>query len=111
MWFHILGVEKRAIYKDQCRSKLSFFFKVGIYWHRTGSGGPPLWFSFVGGFNSAEELKDVLLYIFLEEEDGSCPKAALLFLLFFLLSFLFFGFLGLHLRHMEVPRLGVQLEL
>ena len=27
------------------------------------------------------------------------------------LSFFFFGFLGLHLRHMEFPRLGVQLEL
>ena len=25
--------------------------------------------------------------------------------------FFFFGFLGPHLRHMEVPRLGVQLEL
>ena len=25
--------------------------------------------------------------------------------------FLFFCFLGLHLRHMEVPRLGVELEL
>ena len=27
------------------------------------------------------------------------------------LLFLFFGFLGLHLCHVEVPRLGVELEL
>ena len=28
-----------------------------------GPGGPPLWFSFVGGFGSAEELKDTLVDI------------------------------------------------
>ena len=33
-----------------------------------------------GGHNSAEELKDIVIYIFLEEEPGRCPKAALLFL-------------------------------
>ena len=26
-------------------------------------------------------------------------------------SFIYFGFLGLHLQHMEVPRLGVKFEL
>ena len=30
---------------------------------------------------------------------------------FFFFFFFFFFFLGLHLRHMEVPRLGVELEL
>ena len=33
------------------------------------------------------------------------------FLFFFFFVFLFFCFLGLHWRHMEVPRLGVQSEL
>ena len=32
---------------------------------------------FVGGFSSAEGLKDIVIYIFLEEETGPCPKAAL----------------------------------
>ena len=30
---------------------------------RTGSGGPPLLFSSVGGFCSAEELKDTVLHV------------------------------------------------
>ena len=30
---------------------------------------------------------------------------------FFYCQFFFFGFLGLHLRHMKVPRLGVESEL
>ena len=30
---------------------------------RTGSGGPPLWLSFVGSFSSAEELEDIVMYI------------------------------------------------
>ena len=34
-----------------------------------------------------------------------------LFFLSFLFFFLFFCFLGPHPRHMEVPRLGVELEL
>ena len=49
--------------KGQGRCKLSFFFKVGVQWAQTGSGGPPLWFSFFGGFSSAEELKDIVICI------------------------------------------------
>ena len=30
---------------------------------RTGSGGSPLWFSFVGSFISAERLKDIAMFI------------------------------------------------
>ena len=30
---------------------------------RTGYGGAPLWFSFVGGFSFAEELRDSVMYI------------------------------------------------
>ena len=45
----------------------------------TSSGDPPLWFSFVGGFNSAEELKDVVMYI-PGEETRTLSKAALWFL-------------------------------
>ena len=29
----------------------------------TGSSGPPLWLSFVDGFSSSEELKDLVVYI------------------------------------------------
>ena len=34
-----------------------------------------------------------------------------IYILFQILSFFFFVFLGLHLWHVEIPRLGVQLEL
>ena len=48
---------------------------------RTGSGGPSLWFSFVGGFISSEELKDnFYVYSLRNQEPGRRPKAALLFL-------------------------------
>ena len=70
-----MGVGNRAMDKDQGGGKLSFFI-VGPW---TGSAGPPLLFSFVGGFSSTGRLKDVLC-IFLEEEPGPCPKPALLFL-------------------------------
>ena len=40
-----------------------FFFKVGVWWPWTGPGGLPLWFSFVGGFRSAEQLEDTVAYI------------------------------------------------
>ena len=46
---------------------------------RTGSGGLPLWFSLLGGL-VLEKSSKILLCIFLEEEPGPCPKAALLFL-------------------------------
>ena len=45
---------------------------------RTGSGGPPLWLSFLRGFSSADS--KILSRISLEEEPGPRPKAALLFL-------------------------------
>ena len=43
----------------------------------------------------------------LGEDPGPCSQAALLFFSFFF----FFCFLGPHPQHMEVPRLGVELEL
>ena len=47
---------------------------------------------------------------FFSHSDGSCGGLSLWF---FKIFFFFFGlfFLGLHLRHMEIPRLGVELEL
>ena len=42
---------------------------------RAGSGGPPLWFSFLRGFSSKNS--KILSWIFLEEEPGPFPKAAL----------------------------------
>ena len=54
----------------------------------------------------------ISLWTFLEEETKPCPKAVLLFLFLFLFLFFFLlYFLGSHLWHMEVPRLGVTSEL
>ena len=44
------------------------------------------------------------------QTEGRSLRTTLL-LLFFFLSFFFCCFLGPHPQHMEVPRLGVQLEL
>ena len=54
--FYSLGVETRATDKDQGRCKLSFCEMKWFWCH-------PLWFSFVSGFSSAEELKDTVIYI------------------------------------------------
>ena len=40
---------------------------------RSGSGGTPLWFSFVGALVLQKNSK-ILLCIFLEEEPGPCPR-------------------------------------
>ena len=58
-----LRIENRAT--DRIRVDASFHFSSKLVFHgpSTGSGGPPLWFSFVGGFSSVEELKDIVVYI------------------------------------------------
>ena len=43
---------------------------------RTGSGGAPLWFSFVEGFSSAEDLKDIVMYIS-QRGTRTFPKATI----------------------------------
>ena len=43
-------------------------------------------FHLAGILVPVEELKNIVIYISLEEEPGPCPKVALLFLLLFLLS-------------------------
>ena len=55
-------MENGATDKDQGRCKLLFFLKLVFRGPRAGSGGPPLPFSFAGGFSSAEELKAIVLY-------------------------------------------------
>ena len=61
-WFYSLGVENRAA--DKGGGDAGFpSSKLVFSGSRTGSGGPPCWFSFVGGFSSAEALRDIVMYI------------------------------------------------
>ena len=63
------------------------------HWVRPGVEPTTLWF--LVGFISALPQRELLLFPFLS----------------FFLSLFFFYFFGLHLQHMEIPRLGVKLEL
>ena len=47
-------MENRAAEKDQGKASLRSSSKLVFSGPGTGSGGPPLWFSFVEGFRSAE---------------------------------------------------------
>ena len=58
-----MGIENRATGKDRVDASFHSSSKLVFRSPRTGSGGPPLWLSFVGGFSSAEELKDIISYI------------------------------------------------
>ena len=59
------------------------------------------------------EWMNLITYIFakLENDTQRSEVIALLSFLFFSIFFFFYFFLGLHSRHMEVPRLGVKSEL
>ena len=56
------------------------------------------------------EKKEVWLFLVLQKEEMHSEYSFYLFIFLFVFIYLFFCFLGLHLRHMEVPRLGVQVE-
>ena len=77
--FHSLGVENRATEKDQVDASL-YPSKLVFSGPRTCSGRPLLWFSFVGGFRSAEVL---LCYVCsLKGNQGSAPRLRKCFLTF-----------------------------
>ena len=56
-------MENRATDKYQVDASLCSSSKLVFSGSGTDSGGPSLWFPFVGGFSSAEELKDMVMYI------------------------------------------------
>ena len=84
-----MGVENRATGRDQGRGKLTLFLKAGAQWlqdwvwlssflleRRMLHQGVNT-FHLLGGLVLQKGSK-ILLCIFLEEDPGSCPKAALL---------------------------------
>ena len=62
-WVYSLGEEHRTSGKDQGRCELLPFPEAVFGGPRTGSGGPPLWFSCIGDLSFAEELGDSVTYI------------------------------------------------
>ena len=86
--FIVWGVENRAADRDQGRGKLALSFKTDVQWSarlvlvvlllsrmkKTSSTSS----SICWGFQFCRKGSRILLYIFLKEETGPCPKAALL---------------------------------
>ena len=73
--FYSLGVENGPqIWVD---AGLQSSPELGLGGPGTGSGGPPLWFPFAGGYSSAEDLKAAVLCL---PRGGTrtCPQAVLL---------------------------------
>ena len=69
-WVYSLGVQSRAIDKDQGGLELALFSKAGVRGPRTGSEEPLFGMktvsatsSFCGGLSSAEEPTDTVMYI------------------------------------------------
>ena len=74
-WFFSLRVESRATDEDQDRCKFIFFFKADIWWPQNW-----FWWKVLSGPFVLQKDSKISLGMFLEEEAGLRPKAALLFL-------------------------------
>ena len=63
-WFYSLGVENRTIDKDQIEASFHSSSELVFSGLRTDSGGPPLWFLFVGGAGLVLQKKAKILLVY-----------------------------------------------